>query len=130
MFVRIFRNEKTNMNNIYVEWRTQINSIFAKIKNKSSINIIIFENLKIFVNLTNENKTYELFDYKSNDYVIDLKSNKIFFYNFIYSLSKNEFKILRIYLNKHFKNDFIKFFIFQSKYQFCSLKKTKFWNWM
>ena len=126
MFVRIFHDEKKNMNNVHIERRAQIDSIFAKMKNKSNIKIIIFEILKKFVDLTNENKTYELFDYKSNDHVIDLKSNNKFFYNFIYSLSKNEFKILRIYLNKHFKNDFIKFFIFQSKYQFCSLKKTKF----
>ena len=127
MFVRIFRDEKTNMNNVHIERRAQIDSILAKMKNKSNIKIIIFEVLKKFADLTNENKTYELFDHESNDYVIDLKSNKKSFYDFIYSLSKNEFKILRTYLDKHFKNDFIKFFIFSVETSILFVKKkTKF----
>ena len=112
MFVRVFHDKNKNMNMIHIERRTQIDSTFAKMKNKLNIKINIFEVLKKFVDLTNENKIYELFDHDSNDHAIDLKSNKKFSYDSIYSLSKDELAILRAYLNKHFKNDFIKIFIF------------------
>ena len=44
------------------------------------------------------------------NHVIELKKNKSSFYNSIYFLSESELKILRKYLNKHLKNDFIQFF--------------------
>ena len=131
MFVRILHDENKNMNMIHIERRTQIDSILAKMKNKSNIKVNIFEVLKKFVNLTNENKVYELFDHDSNDHVIDLKSNKKSFYDSIYSLSKDEFAILRTYLNKHFKNDFIRFFIFfVETFILFVKKKTILWNYM
>ena len=112
MFVRVTRDEKKNMNNVHIERRAQIDSVFTKIKDKSNIKIIISEILKEFADLTDENKTYELFDHESDDHAINLKSDKKFSYDSIYSLSKDEFKILRAYLNKHLKNEFIRFFIF------------------
>ena len=112
MFVRVLHDENKNMNMIHIERRTQIDSILAKMKNKSNIKVNISEVLKKFVDLTNENKAYELFDHDSDDHAIDLKSDKKSFYDSIYWLSEDELAILRAYLNKHFKNDFIKFFIF------------------
>ena len=112
MFVRILHDENKNMNMIHIERRTQIDSTLAKIKNKSDIKINIFEILKKFADLTDENKTYELFDHDSNDHAINLKSDKKSSYDFIYSLSEDELAILRAYLNKHLKNDFIRLFIF------------------
>ena len=111
------------MNNIHIERRVQIDFVFAKIKNKSNIKIILFEILKKFVDLTDENKTYELFDYEFDDHAISLKSNKKSSYDFIYSLSKNEFKVLRVYLNKHLKNEFIKLFIFSADASILFVKK-------
>ena len=123
MFVRVLRDEKTNMNNVHIERRAQIDSTLAKMKNKSDIKIIIFEVLKKFADLADENKAYELFDHESDDHVIDLKSDKKSLYDFIYSLSKNELKILRAYLDKHLKNDFIKFFIFSAGAPILFVKK-------
>ena len=112
MFVRMFHDEKTNLNLIHIQRQTQIDSTLTKINDKLNIKIIIFEILKKFENLINENKTFELSNHESNDHAINLKSNKKSFYNLIYFLFEIEFKILRIYFDKHFKNDFIKFFIF------------------
>ena len=128
-FVRMFHDEKTNLNLIYIQRRTQIDSTLTKIKNKSNIKIIIFEILKKIENLINENKTYELSNHESINYVINLKLNKKSFYNIIYFLFEIKLKILRIYFNKHFKNDFIKFFIFSIDTSILFVnKKTKIWN--
>ena len=82
-----------------------------KIKNKSNITITIFDCLKKFEKIIDENKIYELSNHEFDDHAINLKSNKKLFYDFIYSLFENELTILKIYLNKHLKNDFIKSFI-------------------
>ena len=41
------------------------------------------------------------------NHVIELKENKSFSYNSIYFLLKSKLKILKKYLNKYLKNDFI-----------------------
>ena len=73
--------------------------------------------------MTDENKTYELFDHEFDDHAINLKSNKKSSYDSIYSLSKNELKILRVYLNKHLKNEFIRLFIFSADASILFVKK-------
>ena len=123
MFVRVVHDENKNMNNVHIERRTQIDFALAKIENKSDIKIIIFEILKKFADLTNENKAYELSDHESDDHAINLKSDKKSPYDSIYSLSKNELKILRTYLNKHLKNDFIRLFIFSTDAPILFVKK-------
>ena len=123
MFARVIHNKIKNLNNVHIERKIQIDSVFAKIENKSNIKIIIFEILKEFADLTNENKIYELFDHESNDHAKNLKFDKKFLYNFIYSLLENQFKILRTYLNKHFKNDFIRLFIFSTDVSILFVKK-------
>ena len=125
MFVRAFHDEKTNLNEIHIERRTQIDSILLKIKEKFDIKIIIFEILKKFAEITDEKKTYELFAHESDDHSIDLKSNKKSLYESIYSLSENELTILKAYLNKHLKNDFIKSFIFAVEVFILFVKKKK-----
>ena len=70
----------------------------------------IFEYFKKFENLSNENETYKLLEHEFMNHVIKLKENKLSFYNLIYFLSKNELKIFKKFLNKHLKNDFIRFF--------------------
>ena len=71
---------------------------------------IIFKCFKKFKNLNNEDEIYKLLKHELINHVIKLKENKSFFYDLIYFLSKSELKILRKYLNKHLKNDFIRFF--------------------
>ena len=67
----------------------------------------IFECFKEFENLNKEDKTYKLSKHKFMNHVIKLKKDKSFFYDSIYFLSENKLKILKKYLNKHLKNDFI-----------------------
>ena len=69
----------------------------------------IFKCFKKFEDLNNENETYKLSEHKFMNHVIELKENKSFSYGSIYFLLKSELKIFRKYLNKHLKNDFIRF---------------------
>ena len=55
-----------------------------------------------------KNKTYKLFKHIILNYVIDFIKIKQSFYDFIYFLSKNLFKIFRNYIIKYLKNDFIR----------------------
>ena len=123
MFVRTFHDKKIDLNEIHIERRIQIDSILMKIKKKSNIKIIIFEILKKFAEIINEKKIYELFAHELDDHSINLKSNKKSFYEFIYFLSENELTILRIYFDKHLKNDFIKSFIFAIEISILFVKK-------
>ena len=70
----------------------------------------IFECFKEFENLSNKDETYKLLKHELMNHVIELKKNKSFSYDLIYFLSKSELKILKKYLNKHLKNNFIRFF--------------------
>ena len=69
----------------------------------------IFECFKEFENLNNENETYKLSEHEFMNHVIKLKKNKLFSYDSIYFLSKSELKVFKEYLNKHLKNNFIRF---------------------
>ena len=77
-----------------------------KIKNDKNIIFYFYVKYKKF---KSKNKTYELFKHTILNYIIDFIKNKQSFYDFIYFLSKNEFKIFRNYIIKHLKNDFIRF---------------------
>ena len=123
MFVRSFRDEKNDLDEIHIERRAQIDSILVKIEKKSNIKIIISEILKKFAKISNEKKIYELSIHEFDDHAIDLKSNKKFLYESIYSLFENELTILKVYLNKHLKNDFIKSSIFATKISILFVKK-------
>ena len=123
MFVRTFHDKKIDLNEIHIERRAQIDSILMKIEEKSDIKIIILEILKKFAEITDEKKIYELFVHEFNDHSINLKSNKKSLYDFIYFLSEDELTILRVYLNKHLKNDFIKSFIFAIEISILFVKK-------
>ena len=57
--------------------------------------------------LNNDNKIYELSNHDSNDQIIDLKKKSL--HKSMYFLFENEFKILRVYIDKHLINDFIRF---------------------
>ena len=123
MFVRAYIDEKTIMQKIHIERRAQIDSILMKIEEKSNITIIIFECLKKFVEINNEKKIYELSNHESDDHAIDLKKSKKSSYDFIYSLFENELTILRVYLDKHLKNEFIRFSFFSVEASILFVKK-------
>ena len=55
----------------------------------------IFECFKKFENLNNEDEAYKLSKHEFMNYVIELKKNKLFFYDLIYFLSKSELKVLK-----------------------------------
>ena len=123
MFVRTYIDEKTKMQKIHIERKIQINAILMKIKDKSKITTIISDCLKQFEKIIDENKTYELSNHEFDYHVIDLKSNKKSSYDFIYSLFENELTILKVYLNKHLKNDFIKSFTSSIEISILFVKK-------
>ena len=81
--------------------------------------------MKKFEKIIDENKIYELSNYEFDDYAINLKSNKKLFYDFIYLLFKKKITILKIYLNKYLKNNFIKLFTFLIKIFILFLKKNE-----
>ena len=70
----------------------------------------IFECFKKFEDLNNEDEIYKLLKHEFMNHIIELKENKLLFYDSIYFLSKSELKIFKKYLNKHLKNNFIRFF--------------------
>ena len=90
MFVRAFNDEKIDLDEIHIERRAQIDSALLKIEGKSNIKITMSEILKKFVEISEENKIYELSNHESDDHSINLKSNKKSFYDLIYSLSEDE----------------------------------------
>ena len=94
------RFEQNELCNVHSNRRARV--IMMNVSKK-----IIFKCFKKFENLNNENETYKLSKHELMNHVIDLKEDKLFSYNLIYFLSENELKILKKYLNKHLKNDFI-----------------------
>ena len=97
------------MNNVYIIRKTLINNIVTKNKNNKIIKIS--KCLKYYeqLNIKNKIKTFEFFNYDFNNYAIDFIDKIELLHNFIYSLFENELKILKIYINKHLVNNFIKY---------------------
>ena len=97
------RSELDELCNVHSKRRARVMTMNVSKK-------IIFECFKEFENLNNEDEVYKLSENEFMNYVIELKKNKSSFYDFIYFLSESELKIFWKYLNKHLKNDFIRFF--------------------
>ena len=108
MFVRVLHDEEKNMDSVHIERRAQIGSALAEIKDKPDIKATLPEVLKEFADLADEDKAYELPDHGPDDHAIDLEPGKKPPYGPIYSLSEDELKVLRAYLDKHLKNGFIR----------------------
>ena len=104
-FVYVFyiRSKLNELCNIHLKQRARV--ITMNVSKKT-----IFKCFKKFENLKNEDKAYKLSEHEFINYVIELKKDKSSSYNFIYFLSESELKIFKKYLNKHLKNDFIRFF--------------------
>ena len=110
LYIRSIDFKTINIENVYFD--RQINVLFIvatktnEIKNNKNIMFHFYVKYKKF---KSKNKTYKLIKHTISNYVIDFIENKQSFYDFIYFLSKNEFKIFRNYIIKHLKNDFIRF---------------------
>ena len=110
LYIRSVNIETINIENVHFD--RQINVLFVvtaktkKIKNNKNIMFHFYLKYKKF---DSKNKTYELFKHTISNHVIDFVENKQSFYEFIYFLFENEFKILRNYIIKYLKNDFIRF---------------------
>ena len=110
MIVRVCKHHLEILKNVHVSRRVQINNALIKNESKSNFRVAIFDVLKIYENLNNENKIYEFSKHDLNDHVINLIDEKQFSHDFIYSLSKTKLKMLKVYINKHLVNDFIRSF--------------------
>ena len=109
LYIRSINFEMINIKNINFDRQINVLSIVAtktnEIKNNKNIMFHFYVKYKKF---ESKNKTYELFKHTISNHVIDFLENKQSFYDFIYFLSKNEFKVFRNYIIKHLKNDFIR----------------------
>ena len=110
LYIRSIDFETINIENVHFD--RQINVLFVvatktdEIKNNKNIMSHFYVKYKRF---ESKNKTYELFKHTISNHAINFIESKQSFYDFIYFLSKNEFKIFRNYIIKHLKNDFIRF---------------------
>ena len=98
-----------DLSDVYITRKTFINNVV--IKNKGDEIVKILKCLKYYeqLNIKNKVKTFEFFDYNFNNHVIDFINEVESSYNFVYSLFENKFKVLKIYIDKHFVNNFIKY---------------------
>ena len=110
MIVRVWKQYFEVLKNVHVSRQVQINNALIKNENKLNFRVVILDVLKIYENLSNENKIYKLSKYDLNDHVINLIDEKQFSHDFIYLLLKAKLKVLKTYINKHLVNDFIRSF--------------------
>ena len=98
-----------DLSNVYITRKALINNIITKNKNDKITKIL--KCLKYYeqLNIKNKIKTFELFNHNLNNYIIDLINEIELSHNFIYSFFENEFKVLKIYIDKHLVNNFIKY---------------------
>ena len=109
IYLLIIRFCANDLNKIYINCKTLINNVITK--NKQNIYVTMFKCLKTYkkLKINNENKTFELFNYKINDYVINFIDNVKLSHEFIYFFFENKFQIFKIYIKKHFVNNFIQY---------------------
>ena len=109
LYIRSIDFETINIENVHFDRQVNVLSIVAtktdEIKNNKNIMSHFYVKYK---RLKSKNKAYELFKHTISNHVIDFIESKQSSYDFIYFLSKNEFKIFRNYIIKHLKNDFIR----------------------
>ena len=79
MIVRVCKHHLEILKNVHVSRRVQINNALIKNESKLNFRVVILDVLKIYENLSNEDKIYELSKHNSNDHVINLIDEKQFF---------------------------------------------------
>ena len=106
IIIKLYNN---NLSDVYTTRKTLINNVIAK--NKDDKVAKISKCLKYYkqLNIKNKIKAFEFFNYNFNDYVINFIDEIELSHNFIYSFFKNKFKVFKVYIDKHFANNFIKY---------------------
>ena len=106
IIIKLYNND---LSDVYTTRKTFINNIITKNKNDKITKIL--KCLKYYeqLNIKNEIKTFEFFNYDFNNYVINLINEVELLHNFIYSLFENEFKVFKVYIDKYLVNNFIKY---------------------
>ena len=106
IIVKFYNND---LSDIYIIRKTFINNAITKNKNNEIAKIS--KCLKYYeqLDIKNEIKAFEFFNYNFNDYVINLINEVESSHNFIYSLFENELKVFKVYIDKHLVNNFIKY---------------------
>jgi hypothetical protein len=97
--------EKTNENN-------------NKINNEISFQYVVFQNIFF------EIKTHKFSKHDFHDHVIEILSNRDFFFDFIYNLSTTKLKIFKNYIDEYMKKNFIIEFVSFAKALILFVKKT------
>ena len=105
----IIKSYNDDLNNVYTTRKTLINNVITKNKNDKITKIL--KCLKYYeqLNIKNKIKIFKFLNYDFNNYTINFINKAELLHNFIYSLFENELKILKIYINKHLANNFIKY---------------------
>ncbi len=97
--------EKTNENN-------------NKISNEISSQYVAFQNIFF------EIKAHKLSKHDFHNHVIEILSNRDFFFDLIYNLSTTELKVLKNYIDEYMKKNFITEFVSFAKALILFVKKT------
>ncbi len=97
--------EKTNENN-------------NKINNEISSQYVAFQDIFL------EIKAHKFLKHDFHDYVIEILSNRDFFFDFIYNLLTTKLKILKNYIDEYIKKKFIIKFVSSAKIFILFVKKT------
>ena len=108
-YFMIIRFYNDNLNDVYITRKTFINNVITKNKNDKIVKIL--KCLKYYeqLDIKDEIKIFEFFDYNFDDYTINLIDEVESLYGFIYLFFENELKVLKVYIDKHLVNDFIKY---------------------
>jgi hypothetical protein len=96
----------------------KINENNNKINNEISSQYVAFQNIFFEV------KTHKFSKHDSQNHVIEILSNRDFFFDFIYNLSAIKLKILKNYIDEYMKKNFIIEFVSFAKILILFVKKT------
>ena len=110
MIVRVYKHRNDALKDVYVSRRIQINNVLIENKFMSNFKKYYTRCLKTYNDISSEHKVYKFSKHIVDDHVIELIDEKHFSHDFIYSMLKAKLKVFKVYLNKHFQNDFIRLF--------------------
>jgi hypothetical protein len=96
----------------------QINENNNRISNEISSQYVAFQDIFF------EIKTHKFSKHDFHDHVIEISSNRDFFFDFIYNLSTTKLKILKNYIDEYMKKNFIIEFVSSAKVFILFVKKT------
>ncbi len=96
----------------------QINENNSRISNEISSQYVAFQNIFF------EIKAHKFSKHDFHDHVIEISSNRDFFFDFIYNLSTTKLKILKNYIDEYMKKNFITEFVSSAKILILFVKKT------